>query len=192
MQTKPPTFRDCHRSQWSLLQNPCMTSLTAIAERLLHFAMMNSSCAASPLLSSREAVTGQAPRLAHSQGCPSSAPHQKHPRKHPEAAPLGSQASWAGLEQGRSLPGAKTDGLCPVFLLEKLLLSSCCSLSARGSPPLALRLPHSQPSFEHQLISIQCCELLHFCYAKPAGGWVTQGMNSQITYSANSLTKKKP
>lgn len=99
---------------------------------------------------------------------------------------------WPGAgEQGHSLPGAKTDGLCPVFLLEKLLPIQLLLPEFWGSPALALPLPHSQPSFEHQPISVRCCELLHFCFAKPAGGWVTQGMNSQITYSANILTKKK-
>lgn len=122
-----------------------MKSLTAIAERLLHFAVMHTPCAASPLLGSREAVAGQAAKLVYSQGCPSSTPHQEHPYKHPRPAPLGSQAGWAGLEQDRSLPGAKTDGLCPVFLLEKLLPVQLLLPECQGQPR-ARFAPSPQPA----------------------------------------------
>lgn len=170
-----------------------MKSLTAIAETptfchdafTLHCLTPAGQQGGSDRTGSKARSLPGLPKLYPTPGAPMQTPRTCTPW-------VTSWLGWPGAgEQGHSLPGAKTDGLCPVFLLEKLLPIQLLLPEFWGSPALALPLPHSQPSFEHQPISVRCCELLHFCFAKPAGGWVTQGMNSQITYSANILTKKK-
>lgn len=110
--------------------------------------MMHSPCTASSLLGSREAVTGQAAKLVHSQGCPSSTPHQEHPYKHPGPTPLGSQAGWAGLGQGSRATVSLVRRLMVCvqsFCWKNSCPSSCCSLSSGAAPRSLCPFPTASP-----------------------------------------------
>jgi len=84
------------------------------------------------------------------------------------------------------LPRLSTALLFQTFLPVRMLLSE------RQGQPCARFAPFPTFTEAPASISAQCCEAFHFGYVRPAGGWVSQGMNSQMPFSANSLTQKNP